>query len=67
MVDIAPVERFQHVVTLDEMHRDKRLVKMDLLRRGNRLSIQPVTEDQWLVVRELGKPVPIASVEAKSP
>jgi predicted RNA-binding protein with PUA-like domain len=30
---------------------------MDLLRRGNRLSVQPVTDEEWEVVRELGKPV----------
>jgi predicted RNA-binding protein with PUA-like domain len=61
MVDIAPRERFSEPVTLDEMRREPRLAKMALLRRGMRLSVQPVTEEEWEVVQELGNPVPVAS------
>jgi len=66
MVDIAPDERFSRPVTLEQMRQEPRLAKMDLLRRGNRLSVQPVTEEEWAVVLELGMPVPIAASEASA-
>lgn len=47
MVDIAPDERFSRPVTLEEMRQEPRLAKMALLRRGMRLSVQPVTDEEW--------------------
>ncbi len=48
MVDVKFVRKFKRVITLDELkqHGDA-LGDMALLRKGNRLSINPVTEEQW--------------------
>ena len=54
MVDVRGVEPFPRVVTLDELRAAPELADMFVLRRGNRLSITPVTEAEWRAVRRLG-------------
>ncbi len=54
MVDIRARERFRRPVTLAELKGTKGLEKMELLRKGNRLSIQPVTKGEFEIVRGLG-------------
>lgn len=49
-VDLRFVRKFPRVVTLDAIRADPALAKMDLLRRGNRLSIQRVTETEFAAV-----------------
>ena len=46
-VDVRLLERFDSMITLDQMRLEPVLEDMLLLRRGNRLSITPVTEDEW--------------------
>ena len=46
LVDVAPVRRLERTVTLAEMKIDPILVDLPLVRRGNRLSIMPVTSEQ---------------------
>ena len=53
MVDIKAEQRFAHPVTLDRMRRAPGLEQMMLLRQG-RLSVQPVTAEEWEVVVEMG-------------
>jgi predicted RNA-binding protein with PUA-like domain len=53
MVDVAYVEQFAHPVTLARMRAEARLVGMALLRRGQRLSVQPVMPHEWEIVLEL--------------
>jgi predicted RNA-binding protein with PUA-like domain len=53
MVDVAYVEAFPNPVTLAAMRADPRLVAMPLLRRGQRLSVQPVMPHEWKIVLEL--------------
>ena len=55
MVDVRFVERLSHAVTLAEMRDEPRLVGMALLRRGQRLSVQPVTPHEWNVILELSR------------
>ena len=55
MVDVGFVEEFPHPVTLARMREDPRLVGMALLRRGQRLSVQPVMPHEWKIVLELAK------------
>lgn len=55
MVDVAYVEPLGHPVTLAQMRADPRLAYMPLLKRGQRLSVQPVTPDEWAIVLELSK------------
>jgi predicted RNA-binding protein with PUA-like domain len=53
MVDVAYVEAFANPVTLVRMRAEPRLVGMALLRRGQRLSVQPVMPHEWKIVLEL--------------
>ena len=48
-VDVKLENKFARVITLDELreHASKALAGMDLLRRGNRLSVTPVTQKHW--------------------
>jgi len=55
MVDVEYVEPLAHPVTLARMRAEPRLVAMPLLRRGQRLSVQPVTPHEWQIVMELSK------------
>jgi predicted RNA-binding protein with PUA-like domain len=55
MVDVAYVEPLANAVSLARMREDPRLVGMPLLRRGQRLSVQPVTPDEWKIVLELSR------------
>jgi predicted RNA-binding protein with PUA-like domain len=55
MVDVAYVGALEHPVTLARMRAEPRLVGMALLRRGQRLSVQPVTPHEWAIVLELAK------------
>lgn len=53
MVDIRALERFKRPVSLDEIKKTKELSKMALIRLG-RLSVQPVTSEEFEVVTKLG-------------
>lgn len=55
MVDVAFVEAFARPVTLARMRAEPRLTGMALLRRGQRLSVQPVMPHEWKIVLELAK------------
>jgi predicted RNA-binding protein with PUA-like domain len=52
MVDVTLVRRMRRVITLAELRKkaEKELKGLALLRRGNRLSILPVSEKQWRVI-----------------
>jgi predicted RNA-binding protein with PUA-like domain len=55
MVEVAFVEPLEHSVTLARMRSDPRLVGMELLKRGQRLSVQPVMPHEWKIILELSK------------
>jgi predicted RNA-binding protein with PUA-like domain len=55
MVDVEYVEPLAHPVTIARMRADPRLVGMPLLKKGQRLSVQPVTPHEWAIVLELSK------------
>ncbi len=50
MVDVKLVKKFPRFITLDELRRVPALQEMLILRRGNRLSITPVTPQEWNVI-----------------
>ena len=54
MVDIQGEAAFRRPVTLMEIKEDPRLQSMGLVRKGNRLSIQPVTKQEWEDIVALG-------------
>ena len=49
VVDVKFVRKLKRVITLDELrqHAAKQLKEFVLLRRGNRLSIMPVSKKDW--------------------
>lgn len=53
-VDVRGVEAMPAPVSLAEMRATPVLEGMSLLRKGNRLSVQPVTAAEWRKVRALG-------------
>lgn len=53
MVDVKLIERFDQVVPLSVLKQTAALEGMALLRKGNRLSIQPVTASEWKAVLAL--------------
>jgi predicted RNA-binding protein with PUA-like domain len=52
-VDIRAREAMPRPVTLAELRGVPGLEKMELLRRGSRLSVTPVTDGEWAAVRAL--------------
>jgi predicted RNA-binding protein with PUA-like domain len=54
MVDLRATARFHRPVPLPLLRETPRLAGMELLRRGSRLSVQPVTPEQWDIVCRLG-------------
>jgi predicted RNA-binding protein with PUA-like domain len=54
-VDVQLQRRLKHIITLDELrtHAAGRLRDLMLLRRGNRLSVMPVDDDQWQFILSL--------------
>jgi len=54
MVDLEFVEAFPAVVPLDVLRRTPRLEKMPLVNKS-RLSVQPVTEEEFAIVVELAR------------
>jgi predicted RNA-binding protein with PUA-like domain len=59
MVDVRYAAAFERPVTLVQIKGNPLLAEMPLVRRG-RLSIQPVTPEEWRIILSLGK---IASQE----
>lgn len=52
-VDIKAVRPFEIPVSLDQIKADERLSDMILV-RNSRLSVQPVTESEWLAICAMG-------------
>lgn len=53
MVDVQLVERFDRVITLAELKATPGLQDMLILRKGNRLSITPLTAAEWQAIQRL--------------
>jgi predicted RNA-binding protein with PUA-like domain len=53
MVDIAAVRDLPKAVTLEAVKAEPRLAKMALV-ANSRLSVQPVTDEEWALVRRMG-------------
>jgi predicted RNA-binding protein with PUA-like domain len=55
VVDVRLQERFVRDVSLDELRTTPALHDMVLLRRGSRLSVQPVSPGEWKAIAALGR------------
>lgn len=55
MVDVKLVEKFPRLITLDEIKQNPALTTMLINRKGNRLSITPVSAAEWKAVLKMVK------------
>jgi predicted RNA-binding protein with PUA-like domain len=53
-VTVKFVSKFKEVVSLDQLRSEKKLAAMQVLKKGQRLSIQPVTPAEFESVKKLG-------------
>jgi predicted RNA-binding protein with PUA-like domain len=61
MVDVAAVQAFKEPLSRDLLKTQSELADMMLLKKGARLSVQPVSEHAWRVIARLGEGVPLPS------
>lgn len=47
MRDVKFIKKFKEVISISELRANKNLAEMFILRKGNRLSITPVTAKEW--------------------
>jgi len=55
MVDIRFVAKFPQTVSLETLKKTKGLEKMVVVKKGTRLSVQPVTKAEYDIVAKLGR------------
>ena len=55
MVDIKLVKKFKKEITLEEIKNNPKLKKMKLIQKGNRLSVMPVTKEEWDEILKMGR------------
>jgi len=55
VVDVRFAERFAQPIPLDHLRTMPALAEMVLLRKGSRLSVQPVTATEWKAIVEMGR------------
>lgn len=53
MVDVKYVKKFKNPVTLESIKENPKLQKMKLIQRGNRLSVMPVTEEEYYEILKM--------------
>jgi len=58
MVDLRFVQKFTTPLPLDLLRGQPKLRHMELLRKGSRLSVQPVRNQEWDAILELVSRVP---------
>jgi Uncharacterized conserved protein len=54
-VQVEFVEKFPEVISLAELHKNEKLAEMMVLKKGQRLSVQPVSDKHFEVVKKMGK------------
>lgn len=60
MVDVQYVAHLEYILTREDLRRHPVLSGMGVLRKGNRLSVQPVTKQEWqevLKVNDMDDPL----------
>jgi predicted RNA-binding protein with PUA-like domain len=55
MVDLKYREKFPISLPLDRLRQELKLMEMQLLRKGSRLSVQPVSEAEWRAIMKLAE------------
>lgn len=54
-VDVELIDQWNRVIPLSELRETPGLEEMLVIRRGQRLSVMPVTESEWNIVCDLAK------------
>jgi len=54
MVDVTWERAFRHIVTLKDLKSEPKLKSMKVLQKGQRLSIMPVTKEEFDIVSAMG-------------
>jgi predicted RNA-binding protein with PUA-like domain len=54
MVDVKFVKKFSNPVSINEIKANPKLQKIHLIQRGNRLSVMPLTKDEFDVIVKMG-------------
>lgn len=54
MIDIKFTKKFKTPVTLESIKANPKLKNMKLIQRGNRLSVMPVSKDEWDEIVKMG-------------
>lgn len=52
-VDVKAVKKLKNAVTLEQIKREPEVQTMRLVQRGNRLSVMPVTKDEFEIIIKL--------------
>ena len=65
MVDVCFTQKFDEPLTRDDLKEDETTAGMMVLQRGSRLSVQPVTAEEWKAVHRLAGAKPKTSPVAK--
>ncbi len=55
MVDIKFKKKFKNIISLQELKKIDFLKNMKLLQKGNRLSVMPITQQEWDFIQELSQ------------
>lgn len=59
LVDVKLIKKFERPVTRDEIKEEESLQEMMVIKKGARLSIQPVQPHEWEKIHEMaGEPLP---------
>lgn len=53
-VEVGYVGSFKNLLTLEDLRTKKELSEMLVLRKGQRLSVQPVTEAEFVFIKKMG-------------
>ncbi|GAB4393708.1 MAG: EVE domain-containing protein [Gammaproteobacteria bacterium] len=53
MVDVKFKRKFKQLISLEQLKQHSALYDMRLLQKGNRLSVMPVTSDEWHYILQL--------------
>lgn len=65
-VSIKAVRAVEPLLDLPRLRTEARLDGLELLRKGSRLSIQPVAEEHWNIIEELISPSAVSKSNTKS-
>jgi len=58
MVDVQLIKKFKSLISIDELRQYPELQEMMILRKGNRLSITPITPKEWRFILQLEDTMP---------